>query len=347
MMPTHLQLWLPLLVAVIFVSVVIGVLRWILLVRDSTLTAEQRLPRQFALIIVVLVGAIAIVLTLPVSESSRNQVLALMGVLISGVIAFSSTTIVANLMAGLVLRFNRPFRTGDFIQCNEFFGRVSEKGLLDTEIQTEQRHLVAIANSYLINNPVSVVRSSGTLITATVSIGYDVHHQKVTRLLEHAASNAGLEDGFVHVVELGDFSVSYRVCGLLTEVKNLITAKSNLYRNVLDSLHDGDVEIMSPNVVAQRPTDAQQRFIARADKRSAQPDDNIDSAQENVAFDKAEEAEKQEQSVLQLQQKIVTLAEASRTATDAEKPTLLRQLENTKLRLNSLLDTQAHDKAEK
>ena len=55
---------------------------------------------------------VALVLAFPVSESSRNQIIGLIGLLLSGIIAFSSSTIFANLMAGIMLRVTRPFGTG-------------------------------------------------------------------------------------------------------------------------------------------------------------------------------------------------------------------------------------------
>ena len=45
-------------------------------------------------------------------------------------------------------------------------GRVSELGLLRTEIQTERRNLTTFPNLYLVTNPVTVVRSSGTFISS-------------------------------------------------------------------------------------------------------------------------------------------------------------------------------------
>ena len=331
--------WLPLIIAIVVVTTVLMTLRWLVLMKYQELTADQRLPRHLIMVIAILVGVITITLTLPVSDSARNQILALIGVLVSGVIAFSSTTIVANLMAGLVLKFNRPFRTGDFIRCNEYFGRVSEKGLLDTEIQTEQRDLIAIANSYLVNNPVTVIRSSGTLITANVSIGYDVHHTKVTTALEQAAINAGLEEGFSQVLELGDFSISYRVSGLLKDVKSLVTAKSKLHKAILDELHNSDIEILSPNYVAQRPTDPKQRFLAvhqqsKSDIDKANQED--EQGHESVAFDKAEQAEKQEQTLQSLQDKIVKIREDLASADKEQKRALNEKLETALARLEAL-----------
>ncbi|MDX1670128.1 MAG: mechanosensitive ion channel, partial [Limnobacter sp.] len=133
----------------VMIAVVLGVL-WalhrLMLANRSDLSAERRLPRQLALIISSIVGLVLITLALPVSESTRNQVLGLIGVLLSGLIAFSSTTIVGNLMAGLMMRFTQPFRIGDFIRVESLFGRVTETGLLDTEIQTEQSELISIPN---------------------------------------------------------------------------------------------------------------------------------------------------------------------------------------------------------
>ena len=316
--------WLPFVAAILVSSIVIFIANTLLNRHNQELTADQRLPRQLSVIALIIICLIAIILTLPVSESSRNQVLALLGVMVSGVLAFSSTTIVTNLMAGAVLKFNRPFRTGDFIRCNHYFGRVSEKGLLDTEIQTEQRDLISIANNYLIANPVTVIRASGTLVTADVSIGYDVHHTTVTNYLEQASANAGLTDGFVQVVALGDFSVNYRISGLLTEIKSLLSARSRLHRAILDEFHKHGVEIMSPNVVAQRPTDPTKAFIPTLSGMKATVEAERDEKHEKVAFDKAEEAEQHELALQTKQENLTALTAAFAKASSPEEKAALQ-----------------------
>ena len=44
------------------------------------------------------------------------------------------------------------------------FGRVTERGLFHTEIQTEDRDLVTLPNLYLVTNPVKVVRTFLTVL---------------------------------------------------------------------------------------------------------------------------------------------------------------------------------------
>jgi small conductance mechanosensitive channel len=342
-----LALWLPLVITLSFGTLMVIAVRWILLRRAQELSSEQRLPRQMVVFVIVLLLLIAVALTLPVSESSRNQLLALIGVLVSGVIAFSSTTIVSNLMSGLVIRFNKPFRTGDFIRCNDYFGRVSEKGLLDTEIQTEQRDLIHIANSYLVNNPVSVIRSSGTLITANISIGYDVHHSQVTEALNEAVLNAGLEEGYVQVSELGDFSVSYRVAGLLKEVKSVLTARSNLHKAILDTLHNNDIEIMSPNFIAQRPTESTQKFIAKVPTQMSMKANgkmDVTDAQEAIAFDKAELAAQHEESLNEAKEKVERLRHQISEAAGEDKVELEKKLEGALSGVDELLKSEQQTK---
>lgn len=327
------QDWLILLITVVVALLAVYSLRWLILVRHKEISSDQKLPRQLTLIAIWIIAMIAIVLALPVSESSRNQVLGLLGVLLSGVIAFSSTTIVTNLMAGVVLRVNKPFRTGDYIKCSNFAGRVTEKGILDTEIQTEQRTLIHIANSFLLNNPVEVVRSSGTFISAEVSIGFDAHHVKVEKYLEQAAQKAGLSDAFVHVTALGNFSVNYKVSGMLLDTKSLLTSRSKLHTCILDELHNQDIEIMSPNFVAARPVEASQKFMAKA--KVKQSKENI--THEDLAFDKADEAEKTEQMRLGLEAKIVALKQALADSAGDDKDAIKLKIASAQEKLLALV----------
>lgn len=337
-----MQDWIVLVVTILIVFVVVFALRWLLLIKPKTLTAENRLPRQLAMLGITFVAVLVIVLALPVNESSRNQLLGLFGVLLSGVIAFSSTTIVSNLMAGLVLRFNKPFKAGDFIKCNGFEGRVTEKGVLDTEIQTRQRALVHIANSYLITNPVEVIRSSGTLISAEVSIGYDVHHATVEQHLKEAALKAGLSDAFVHIIALGDFSVNYKVSGMLEDTKSMLTTESLLYGATLDELHSHDIEIMSPNMIAPRAVDPSHTFIAKTTVTKDAESVN----QEDLVFDKADEAEKIEIQRVDIEAEIALIKALlskpnsnevdAKGLSDKEKATTQNKLESLEARLLAL-----------
>lgn len=245
---------------------------------------------QMITMVLSFIGLLIVILTLPVSETTIGQLLSLLGILLSAAIALSATTFVGNVMAGLMLRAVGNFRPGDFVRVGDYFGRVSERGLFHIEIQTEDRDLATLPNLYLVTNPVKVILSSGTLITAEVSLGYDVPRDTVYDSLLKAATDAGLQEPFVQVMGLGDFSVSYRVAGLLTEVKSLLSTRSKLHELMMDSLHAAGIEIVSPNFMNQRLLPEDKQFIPRILVRKAAPE-LVKEAQETVVFDKAEEAE--------------------------------------------------------
>lgn len=323
----------PLLVTAIVVFLILYGAHWLLLGRYPGLGNERRLPRQITMLVASVVGAVVIALALPVSDSSRNQVISLIGLLLSGVIAFSSTTIVSNLMAGVMLRFTKSFRTGDFIRVAEHAGRVAERGLFDTEIQTEQRELVSLANTYLITHPVTVVRSSGTIISANMSLGYDVHHSRIRKLLLAAARNSGLEEPFVQVIELADFAISYRVSGLLTNVKSMLTARSNLNKEILDSLHGDGVEIVSPGFINQRRLGEGRVFVPAS---VIEVPASEQSSPEDLVFDKAEQAERREKAILDLKEELRGLEEQAKEVEGEERQRLTASIEEKRVELAAL-----------
>jgi small-conductance mechanosensitive channel len=328
-----LKAFIPIALTLPSVLLVLWICNRLLLGGHFKLGIERKFPRQLLMMGLSIAGIIAIAMALPVGVSTRNQVIAFLGLVVSGIVAFSSTTVFANLMAGLMMRTTRPFRAGDFIRVNDVFGRVSERGLLDTEIQTETRELISIPNTYLITHPVSVIRSSGTIISVSLSLGYDVHHAVVTPLLEKAARESGLEEPFVHIAQLGDFSITYKVNGLLVDVKSLLTARSNLYRNVLNSLHRAGIEIVSPNFMNQRPLKEDQVFIPDP---MYQQSLSKDAKAEKLAFDKADEAERKEMQRIELQKVIEALEATAGEADEEQRRGFEKQLQEKRALLEKL-----------
>ncbi|MCF8150623.1 MAG: mechanosensitive ion channel family protein [Burkholderiaceae bacterium] len=308
--------FIPLIATLAAVGFALYFANWALLGRHPEFGSDRKLPRQLAMIGFLLAGAVAIVLALPVGESMRNQVIALIGVLASGVVAFSSTTVISNLMAGVMLHVSRSFRTGDFIRVGDYFGRVAGRGLFNTEIQTERRELVYLPNTFMVAHPVAVVRTSGTMVSASLSLGYDVHHSRIKALLMSAAREVGLEDPFVKIVELGNYAVTYRVSGLLTEVKGMLSARSNFYETILDTLNGEGIEIVSPTIMNQRRLADGVRIMPL--EGNEMPDFET-SKHEDIVFDKAEQAERLEKAKLDLQNEICELETQAESAEGEEK----------------------------
>jgi len=332
--------WLPLGLALVFVVLLNwGAHAW-LIGRNRHLGSERLFARQLLMLLLLLASLVVLTLTLPISESARGQIVALIGLGLSGLVAFSSTTLVANLMSGLMLRVTRPFATGDFISVQSHFGRVVQRGLLDTEIQTENRELVSLPNTVLISNPVTVIGGSGAIVTSTLSLGYDVHHARVEARLLRAAEAAGLAEPFVRVLELGNHAISYRVSGLLDDAHRLLTARSDLNKRVLDALHEEGIEVLSPTFMNQRPVAADARIIPKAPLAPPAPADRAQAEpEEAVVFDKAERAAQAEAQRKALDRVVDALRAQHAAATDdAERQRLKAALDEAVARRDALSD---------
>ena len=258
----------------------------------------------------ILLAVLLVILFMPFGHTLRGQLLGLYGLVISATIALSSTTLVGNIMAGLMLKAIGNCRPGNYITVGDYFGRISEMDLMHTEIQTEERDLTTLPNLYLVTNPVRVMRQSGTLLSVDVSLGYDVSRHQVEKLLIQAALDNGLESPYVQIRQLGDFSVSYQVSGLLTEVKNLIGKRRDLRARTMDLLHSANIEIVSPNFMNTRAVDKNQTFIAREQQEPGAAASA--TSPDALIFDKAEKAE----SVSNLKEK---LAEVEARIRDYDK----------------------------
>ena len=244
---------------------------------------------QLIMLALTLAGGLAVIIALPIDDVLRGQLLSLIGILLSAAIALSSTTFIGNILAGIMLKVVRSARPGDFITIGELTGRVTEMDLLHTQVQTEFRDLVTVPNLFMVTQPLHVVRSSGTIIHAELSLGYDVHHERVKEVLLAAAAKAGLQDAFVQIRQLGDFAINYRIAGLLEDVQSLISAGSDLREAVLDALHAADIEIVSPSFMNTRALKEEQRFVPQPSGRK-HSDKKTKTRAEQVAFDVAEEA---------------------------------------------------------
>ena len=297
---------------------------------------KNSVAHQGTRILIVLVGALAVAITLPIEQTLKGQIIGLIGIVLSAAFAFSSTTLIGNALAGLMNANIKNFKLGDFIRIENNFGRVTKKGLFRTEIQTEDRNLTSLPNLYIANNPLKIIRESGTIISTTVSLGYDLNRSKIETSLLEAAKNAGLTEPFVFITNLGDFSVTYKINGLLTDITKYFTATSKLNANVMDHLHRVDIEIVSPNFMNQRQVNDIQ-FIPEVTKESKpSPDEKLP---EELVFDKAIKADKIDnkiESLEKIDEEIKQLKSASKDVKDKEEINKrIKTLEELKNKINS------------
>ena len=211
-----------------------------------------------------LLYAFMIAMIYPYLPGSDSGVFQGISVFVGLIVSLGSSTVIGNIIAGLVITYMRPFKLGDRIKLNDTTGNVIEKTPLVTRIRTPKNELVTIPNSFIMSshtvNYSASARTYGLIIHAEVSIGYDVPWRKVHSLLLKAAQAtqgvAADPEPFVLETELQDWYPVYQINAYITEADQLAQIYSNLYQSIQDVFAEADIEIMSPHYMAVRDGNA-------------------------------------------------------------------------------------------
>ena len=207
-----------------------------------------------------LLYAFMIAMIYPYLPGSDSGVFQGISVFVGLIVSLGSSTVIGNIIAGLVITYMRPFKLGDRIKLNDTTGNVIEKTPLVTRIRTPKNELVTIPNSFIMSshtvNYSASARTYGLIIHVEVSIGYDVPWRKVHSLLLKAAQAtqgvAADPEPFVLETELQDWYPVYQINAYITEADQLAQIYSNLYQSIQDVFAEADIEIMSPHYMAVR-----------------------------------------------------------------------------------------------
>ena len=197
---------------------------------------------------------------LPGSDSGVFQGIS---VFIGLIISLGSSTLIANLMAGLVITFMRPFRLGDRIKLNDTVGDIIEKTPLVTRVKTPKNEIVTVPNSFVMSSMTTNYSSSaqeyGLIIHTDVTFGYEVPWQQVHQLMiQSALATPHIEAEprpFVLQTKLDDWYVVYQINAYTRHPEKMALIYSELHANIQDIFHKAGIEVMSPHFMGVRQND--------------------------------------------------------------------------------------------
>ncbi len=206
-----------------------------------------------------LIYALALVLMFPYLPGSGSSAFQGVSIFIGAIISFGSTSAIANIIAGIVITYMRPFQIGDRVKIDNIVGDIIDKTILVTHLRTTKNEDVTIPNAnILIGNIINYSsRDIGSIIVhTTVTLGYDVAWEKANELLLEAVKRSPhiFEEPapFVLQTSLDDFYVSYELNAHTDEFKKLPFIYSEIHKNILDVFDEADIEILSPGYMAAR-----------------------------------------------------------------------------------------------
>lgn len=207
-----------------------------------------------------LLYAFMFVLIFPYLPGSDSNIFKGVSVFIGVLFSLGSSSAIANMVAGLVITYMRPFKIGDRIKIGDVTGDVVEKTLLVTRVRTIKNEVITIPNSSVLNGNTTnysvEAMEKGLIIHTTVTIGYDVPWKNMHKGLIDAAlrTDSILDEPkpFVLQTSLDDFYVSYQINAYTREAGKQALIYSNLHQNIQDVCNEMGIEILSPHYRAAR-----------------------------------------------------------------------------------------------
>lgn len=167
---------------------------WLRTRLERTWLIRTRLDRGTREAIVAITGytliSIAILIVLGIAGVQFTSLAIIAGALSVG-IGFGLQNIVNNFVSGLILLFERPIKTGDWIVVGGTEGYVRKIRMRSTQIQTFDRADVIVPNSELIASQVTnwMLQDARGRIHVPVGVAYDSDVDKVQVLMMQAANN--------------------------------------------------------------------------------------------------------------------------------------------------------------
>ncbi|PKB15523.1 mechanosensitive ion channel family protein [Flavobacterium sp. 5] len=213
-------------------------------------------------IIKVLVYAFMIVIVFPYLPGSNSPIFQGVSVFVGILFSLGSSNAIANMVAGLVITYMRPFKIGDFIKIGDVTGTVTEKSSLVTRVRTPKQEDITIPNATVLSSSSinysanTNKESNGLLIHTTITIGYDTPWVDVHKALIAAAMRTdSLEKSpvpFVLQTSLNDFYVSYEINAYTKQPNQQPSIYSKLHQNIQDCFNEAGLEIMSSHYTSLR-----------------------------------------------------------------------------------------------
>jgi small-conductance mechanosensitive channel len=220
---------------------------------------ERETARTTQTLLIAAVWLFALVVAYPYIPGSDTEAFKGLSVLVGLMITLGSTGLINQVINGLFVIYSRSVRTADYVRIGEIEGEVVTIGFLATKLRTPRQEEITIPHSVLVGTATTnysrLAGDNGMVVTASVTIGYDISWRKVhALLLLGAARTAGIRKEPAPRVlqrELSSFYVEYQLLAHLEEAKNRAAVVSELHAQIQDAFNEHDTQIMSPHFESQ------------------------------------------------------------------------------------------------
>lgn len=245
-------------IAVALFAVLLSLVSWMKTKLDTSWLRKTRIDRgarEAAVTVSGYVGvAIVAIIALGVAGVDFKNVALIAGALSVG-IGFGLQNIVNNFVSGLILLFERPIRTGDWIVVGNTEGYVKNISIRSTQILTFDRANVIVPNSQLISDQVTnwTLRDLRGRVKVPIGVAYGSDLEKIREILLKIAqdnsmviTNGSLPAPHVFFMEFGDNSLNLELRFFATEIEYRMRIVSDINFAIDAAFREAGIEIPFP-----------------------------------------------------------------------------------------------------
>lgn len=163
-------------------------------------------------------------------------------------IGFAARDALSNIISGLFIFWDRPFVLGDYIELENYYGRVEDITLRSTRIVTPDGKMLAIPNTKVINSAVASYTNFPFLrIDIDLSVGVREDFARLRRIFQEtiAGDERFLEQPPAEMVieALGDFNLTVRFRIWIRDEKLHIPIRYELREKLFEGFRSAGVDM--------------------------------------------------------------------------------------------------------
>lgn len=248
-----------LVLAILIFALLLTLSRWFTTRLNSKWLQKTRMERGAREALVTFSGytilALAILFALSIAGIEFTNLAIVAGALSVG-IGFGLQNVVNNFVSGLILLFERPVRTGDWIEVGQTTGTVKRISIRSTKVQTFDRAEVIVPNSELISGQVTnwTLDTPWGRVLAPVGVAYGSDTAKVKQILLEVAEahplvvrdNPLWPNPQVFFLAFGASSLDFELRVIVRDIKERARVISDLNFAIDQAFREHGIEIPFP-----------------------------------------------------------------------------------------------------
>ena len=227
----------------------------IAVLKDTALNPEQMEEHASVVMeklihtVIILVGIAVAMGTLGIDIFAIATGLGLIGF----ALAFGMQETIANIVGGIVLAIEKPFKIGDRIRVEDDWGDVIDIGMRSTKIRTTKNEIVVIPNSLMVTREVWNFTKDTPVLANVIPIGisYDSDPVKAERIIIEVAQQHPevIDNPPVHVrmVDYAESSVNLELWAWIANARKREIVRSDLLKSIKERFNAEGISIPFPH----------------------------------------------------------------------------------------------------